>query len=175
VLDAHSGGVVRTIHVGESPDALAVDPGTDRVVVAIRDDASVSVLDAGRGVVLRTVTVGAQPLAVAVDEQTSRAFVVRYGGTVDRPAAWWVSWAEVVRRWLPPQVLPMLPRLAQQMNTYTVPASVSVIDAAAVYDRQRWCPRAARPAPRRRSLVHDSRRSRRPAAPGRAASGSGRR
>src|SRR5919204_1584851 len=67
--------------VGESPDAVAVDPGTDRVVVANLDDASVSVLDARRGIVLRTVTVGAQPLAVAVDEQTSRTFVVSYGGT----------------------------------------------------------------------------------------------
>jgi hypothetical protein len=69
---------------------------------------------------------------VAVDEQTSRAFVVSYGGTVDRPAGWWDSWAQVVRRRLPPQVLPMLPGLAQQMTTHTVPASVSVIDAAGV-------------------------------------------
>jgi YVTN family beta-propeller protein len=91
------------------------------VVVANLDDASVSVLDARRGIVLRTVTVGAQPLAVAVDEQTSRAFVVSYGGTVDRPAGWWVSWAQVLWCWLPP-VRPMLPGLAQQTTTHTVPA-----------------------------------------------------
>jgi hypothetical protein len=76
VLDACGGAVVRTIHVGEPPEAVAIDPGTDCVVVANRDEAGVSVLDARRGIVLRTLTVRAQPLAVAVDEQTSRAFVL---------------------------------------------------------------------------------------------------
>jgi YVTN family beta-propeller protein len=131
VLDAQSGSVVRTIRVGESPDAVAVDPDTDRVVVATRDDASASVLDARRGDVLDTVTVGVQPLAVAVDGQTSRAFVVSYGGTVDHPAGWLVSLAQVVWRWLPLQVLPMLPEWAQQATAHAVPAGVSVLDTAA--------------------------------------------
>ena len=42
VLDARSGAVVRTIRVGEAPTAVAVDPGTGRVVVANGGAASVS-------------------------------------------------------------------------------------------------------------------------------------
>src|SRR5438128_7764804 len=123
VFDARRGAVVRTVRVGRVPAAVAVDPRTDRVVVANGGDASVSVLDARRGAVLRAVAVGAQPLAVAVDARTGRAFVVNYGGTVREPATWSGQWLQRLRRWLPwlPQSVPVV---------RSVPGSVSVIDVS---------------------------------------------
>ena len=129
-VNPFTGAVVRTIHVGESPDAVAIDPGTDRVVVANLDDASVSVLDARRGIVLRTVSVGAQPLAVAVDGQTSRAFVVSYGDTVDQPARWWEPWVQALWRRLPPSAQRLRPDLTAQATVRSVPGSVAVLDTS---------------------------------------------
>jgi DNA-binding beta-propeller fold protein YncE len=56
VLDARTGSVVRTIHVGLDPDVLAVDTLTDRVFVANGD--SVRILDAHTGVLRRAIAVG---------------------------------------------------------------------------------------------------------------------
>src|SRR5207244_335332 len=99
-LAARSVAVVRTVHLGGSPAAAAVDARTGRVVVARRDDDRVSVLDARSGAVRRT-----------VDERTSRAFVVNYGGTVDQPPAWWEPWVQALWRRLPPQAQRLRPDL----------------------------------------------------------------
>jgi len=68
--------VVRSVPVGKTPQALAVDPNTGRVFVANGDSNTVSVLDARTGAVIRTTPVGQTPQAVAVDRVTGRAFVV---------------------------------------------------------------------------------------------------
>src|SRR5437868_10918168 len=80
-----AGPVLRTIAVGASPAAVAVDEQTGRAFVLSMGDGHgrVSVLDAGNGRLLRTVAVGTSPVAVAVDERTNRVFVVDAGsGTV---------------------------------------------------------------------------------------------
>jgi YVTN family beta-propeller protein len=79
VLDARSGAIQRTVHVGLSPLAIAVDERVGRAfVVSYGSDTRtgrLSVLDTHSGAVLRTVTVGLLPQGVAVDERTGRVFV----------------------------------------------------------------------------------------------------
>lgn len=83
--------VLRTVHVGQHPVALAVDARIGRVVVVNQGSlypngsgtatghGSVSMLDATTGRLLRTTPVGQNPRAVAIDEQTRRVFVVDEG------------------------------------------------------------------------------------------------
>lgn len=68
--------VLRTIAVGQSPAALAVDERTGRAFVVNSGDNTVSVLDTRTATLLRTVGVGWAPLAIAVDERAGRVFVV---------------------------------------------------------------------------------------------------
>jgi len=80
ILNASTGGVLRTVTVGAKLQGLAVDPGTRHVFAATRADrpdtqGSVTMLDEVSGKVLRTVTVGVDPRAVAVDVTTGRVFV----------------------------------------------------------------------------------------------------
>ncbi len=63
--------VQRTIGVGRTPVAVAVDPRTRHVFVASSGANSVSMLDAARGTVLRTIAVGRDPSTLAID--TARA------------------------------------------------------------------------------------------------------
>lgn len=84
VLDARTGDVLRTLHVG-FPYVLAVDRRTRRVFAG--DNDTVSVLDAGSGVVLHTTRLGlsAQALqangmvSLAVDEVGGHALVATAG------------------------------------------------------------------------------------------------
>jgi DNA-binding beta-propeller fold protein YncE len=93
VLDARSGRILRTIPLGLTPTALAVDERTGSVFVltwmpvfhgsGMLSPAVVSVLDARTGAVLRTVPVGLSAAALAVDERTGQAFVSnRHDSTV---------------------------------------------------------------------------------------------
>ncbi len=68
--------LVRSVPVGISPQALAVDPDTERVFVASSGSNTISVLDARTGTVIRTTRMGGTPQAIAVDRRTDRAFVV---------------------------------------------------------------------------------------------------
>lgn len=68
--------VLRTIAVGQSPAALAIDERTGRAFVVNSGDNTVSVLDTRTATLLRTVGVGWAPLTIAVDEQAGRVFVV---------------------------------------------------------------------------------------------------
>ncbi len=79
VLDADSGGVIRTVMVGANPAAIVVSEKARHVFVLNRDSHSVSMLDALSGSVLRTVTVGQTPCAAVVDEKTQRVFVANAG------------------------------------------------------------------------------------------------
>ena len=76
------GGVLRTITVGNTPTAIAVDARTSRAFVINSGDSTLSLLDTHGGAVLRTIalettSVKADNSYVAtVDEQTGRVFVV---------------------------------------------------------------------------------------------------
>src|SRR5205085_238069 len=79
VLDARSGAIQRTVRVGLSPLAIAVDERVGRAfVVSYGSDSRtgrLSVLDTHSGAVVRTVTVGLLPQGVALDERTGRVFI----------------------------------------------------------------------------------------------------
>src|SRR5690349_730749 len=66
--------VLRTIAVGQSPAALAVDERTGRAFVVNSGDNTVSVLDTRTATLLRTIGVGWAPLTIAVDERAGRVF-----------------------------------------------------------------------------------------------------
>jgi YVTN family beta-propeller protein len=79
VLDARSGAVQRTVQVGLSPMAIAVDERVGRAfVVSYGSDTRtgrLGVLDTRSGAIVRTVTVGLLPHGLALDERTGRVFV----------------------------------------------------------------------------------------------------
>jgi DNA-binding beta-propeller fold protein YncE len=85
VLDARSGAIQRTVRVGLSPLAIAVDERVGRAfVVSYGSDTRtgrLSMLDTHSGAVVRTVTVGLLPQGVAVDERTGRVFVAGEDGS----------------------------------------------------------------------------------------------
>jgi len=79
VLDARTGGVVRTGPPSTAFGAVAVDERRGRIVVAGRTSygsGMIALLDARDGSVVQSIVVVGQPLAVAVDAATGRAFVV---------------------------------------------------------------------------------------------------
>ena len=67
--------VTGTIAVGEGPAGVAVDPGTQTVYVANRDDNTVSVIDAATRTVVASIPVDEGPFAVAVDPGTHTVYV----------------------------------------------------------------------------------------------------
>src|ERR671936_46525 len=75
VLDARSGAIQRTVHVGLSPLAIGVDQRTGRAFVINQNSESVSVLDTRSGALVHTTNIGSDLFALAVDEQTGRVFV----------------------------------------------------------------------------------------------------
>lgn len=81
MLDARTGALLHTAHVGVLPYAVAVDERGGRVFVVNSGSDSVSVLDARTGRVLRTVAVGRDPAAVAVAARTGRVFVANLNGS----------------------------------------------------------------------------------------------
>jgi len=81
MLDARTGALIYTAHVGVLPYAIATDARSGRVFVANSGSDSVSVLDARSGRVLRTVAVGRDPAAIAVDARAGRVFVANLNGS----------------------------------------------------------------------------------------------
>jgi YVTN family beta-propeller protein len=79
MLDVGTGKVLRTVRVGGSPLAIAVDAKTHRAFVANSADGTVSVVDAGTCTVLRTVKVGKDPSALGVDQGAGRVYVANKG------------------------------------------------------------------------------------------------
>lgn len=65
-----------TVHVGQTPGALAVDARYGRLLVADSADRSVHLLDARSGALLATIPLGTAPAALALDETHGRAFTL---------------------------------------------------------------------------------------------------
>ena len=83
VLATNVPTVVAKIGVGTSPQAIAVNPVTNRIYVANEDSDNVSVIDGATATVMATITVGDQPAGVGVNTTTNRIFVSNQtGGTV---------------------------------------------------------------------------------------------
>src|SRR5215831_5585698 len=69
--------VSATLNVGVQPQAVAVNPVTNQIYVAVSQGASV--IDGSTGAV-STVTAGANPVAVAVNAATNRIYVANHLG-----------------------------------------------------------------------------------------------
>src|SRR5579859_2754786 len=65
VFDGTTARLIRDIHVGVNPGAIAIDAGA--AWVANRDDRTVSQVDINSGRILRTVGIGRTPISVSVD------------------------------------------------------------------------------------------------------------
>jgi DNA-binding beta-propeller fold protein YncE len=85
VLDVRSGGPVRAVTVGLSPQGVAVDEQTGRAFVTSKGVAGaglVGVLDTRTGRLLRTVNVGMEPHdQILIDTRRKRVFVPVYSQT----------------------------------------------------------------------------------------------
>lgn len=76
LVDIARGRVTGTVSVGVGPTFAAVNPRTNRLVVANALDDTVSIVDlAGRGALVATVPTGEEPAGIAVDPATDRAMV----------------------------------------------------------------------------------------------------
>jgi len=80
VLDARSGSVLRRLTIGAFPQAIALDRGNGRVLVA--SGGSVAVLDARDGRLLRTAPLIGTPRTLLVDASAHHAFA-SYSDNVD--------------------------------------------------------------------------------------------
>jgi len=78
MLDAATGALVRTVHLGEYPRASLVDPATRRVFISNIKRDVIHVLDLTTGAVVDTVPVGHSPYGMALDERTRRLFVLAW-------------------------------------------------------------------------------------------------
>ena len=67
--------VIATIPVGDDPQAVRVNPSTNRVYVANQGDDTVSVIDGASNAVIVTVPVGDKPFAIGVNSATGRVYV----------------------------------------------------------------------------------------------------
>ncbi len=76
LLDARSGAVRRTVHVGPHPLSVAVDSAAHRAYVVNRGDGTVTFLDTRTGAVARTVSAGAGARAAVVAARAGRVLVV---------------------------------------------------------------------------------------------------
>ena len=65
------------IHVGSEPEAIAVDPDTNRIYVANGGSGSVSVIEGATDRVIATVGVGDLPYAIAANSATNKIYVSR--------------------------------------------------------------------------------------------------
>jgi YVTN family beta-propeller protein/predicted outer membrane repeat protein len=75
VIDGPTNTVTATVTVGDSPQAVAVNPVTGQVYVANAGDTTMSVIDGATNTVTATVTVGESPQAVAVNAVTGQVYV----------------------------------------------------------------------------------------------------
>lgn len=82
VVSVHSAGpVLRTVAVGKTPRAVAIDARTGRAFVANYEGNSISVLNARTGLLIRTVKLlaSSHPRRIVVDEKTGHVFVESVG------------------------------------------------------------------------------------------------
>jgi len=69
----------RTLKVGETPIALAINPVRNEVYAVNRGSGSISVIDAARNQIVATVPVRRQPTAIAIAPDGRRAFIANAG------------------------------------------------------------------------------------------------
>jgi len=72
--------VLRTVAVGASPFAVAVDTRLDRAFTADLGGHDISVVDLHKRVVVRTIPIGGSPVAVAIDVRHARVIAVTLTG-----------------------------------------------------------------------------------------------
>ena len=78
-LAAPAQSIIATVPTGNTPRAVAVDAGANRVYVTNEFSNSVSVLDAATGALVATVAVGPRPQYVAVNPVTHKVYVSNGG------------------------------------------------------------------------------------------------
>ena len=79
VLDLVNFRPDRTLKVGDTPSAVAVNPVRNEVYIVNSASGTVSVIDAGRNAVSATVGVHKQPAGISVDAKGERAYVTNTG------------------------------------------------------------------------------------------------
>lgn len=75
VLDAATGGLIRSVHLGEYPGHSLADLASKRIFIPNSKRNVIHVLDLTTGALVGTVGVGVAPHGMAVDERTGRLFV----------------------------------------------------------------------------------------------------
>src|SRR4051812_31122490 len=65
---------------GIRPNAVAVQPGTNRIFVASFESDNILIVDGTTGTVTKSIPVGRQPLAFGVDPQANRVYVANRQG-----------------------------------------------------------------------------------------------
>jgi len=80
-LDASAIHVETRVAVGQSPDALALDPGTGHMFVSLAADCAIAEVDgrAGTPALMRTVVVPGSPSLMSFDPKSGRLFVALRG------------------------------------------------------------------------------------------------
>ncbi|HEX6771395.1 MAG TPA: YncE family protein [Acidobacteriaceae bacterium] len=68
-------GKQSTIDVGRQPNAIAIDPGTNRIYVVNAGSGNVSVIDGSHNHVISTVPTDTRPYAIGIDAGLHRAYV----------------------------------------------------------------------------------------------------
>src|SRR5260370_3514295 len=71
---AHGQTVSATVSVGKTPDAVAINPVTNRIYIANQGSNNVTVIDGASNTAI-TVSVGSRPIAVAVNPATNKVYV----------------------------------------------------------------------------------------------------
>jgi len=75
VLDAATGGLIRSVHLGEYPGHSLADLASKRIFIPNSKRNVIHVLDLTTGALVDTVAVGVAPHGMAADERTGRLFV----------------------------------------------------------------------------------------------------
>jgi YVTN family beta-propeller protein len=72
--------VFATVHVGERPQAIAVDTRANLIFTANTHGNNVSIIDGSANALIATVNAGKNPYAIAVDPDSGKAFVANMSG-----------------------------------------------------------------------------------------------
>jgi YVTN family beta-propeller protein len=74
-VPAHAQSLIDTVNVGSQPNAVAVNPATNKIFVTNGQSGTVTIIDGLTDNVSGPITVGANPIAVAVNPATNKAYV----------------------------------------------------------------------------------------------------
>lgn len=79
VIDGRSHAVVATVHVGERPQAIAVDDRSNRVYIANTLGKSITVIDGKSNAVMTTLKMDRSPYALVIDAGAGRLYAATFG------------------------------------------------------------------------------------------------